>query len=64
MIRTVLIFAIALNLASAEAFAGPTDREAADRSLTAQIDGFHGASGTGKTVSGGFASDGGLGGTR
>ncbi|WP_323771544.1 hypothetical protein [Antarctobacter sp.] len=64
MIRTALITALVLNLAVAEAIAGPTDRTAADKSLTAQIDGFHGASGTGKTVRGGFSGDGGLGTTR
>ncbi|SNT30984.1 hypothetical protein [Antarctobacter heliothermus] len=64
MIRPLLIAALVLNLASAEAIAGPADRDTSAKSLTAQIDGFHGASGTGKTVHGGFASDGGLGTTR
>ncbi|WP_167648653.1 hypothetical protein [Mameliella alba] len=42
--------------------AAPEARETTDRS--ARIDGFAGASATGKSVAGGFASDGGLGGTR
>ncbi|ASP23128.1 hypothetical protein ANTHELSMS3_04529 [Antarctobacter heliothermus] len=55
MIRPVLLTALVLNLASAEAFAAPTVRMDNDRSLTAQIDGFHGASGTGKSVQAGSA---------
>lgn len=64
MIRSLLMTALVLNLASAEAIAGPADRNTSAKSLTAQIDGVHGASGTGKTVRGGFASAGGLGSTR
>ncbi|WP_305971922.1 MULTISPECIES: hypothetical protein [unclassified Mameliella] len=63
MTRTVAIAILVLAGLSAVAVeAEPQERKTTDRS--ARIDGFAGASGTGKTLAGGFASDGGLGGTR
>ncbi|MBW4981966.1 hypothetical protein KZZ07_05355 [Mameliella sp. CS4] len=63
MTRTLAFALLVLaGLFTDVAEAAPDARKTADRS--AQIDGFAGASGTGKTVAGGFASDGGLGGTR
>lgn len=63
MIRAVAIAILVLAGLSAIAVeAEPQESKTTDRS--ARIDGFAGASGTGKTLAGGFASDGGLGGTR
>jgi hypothetical protein len=53
---------VLVGLSAVAVEAAPEERETTDRS--ARIDGFAGASGTGKSVAGGFASDGGLGGTR
>lgn len=50
MTRFVTLIALTLVFHTNLAAAAPTKVESPGSSLTAQIDGFHGASGTGKTA--------------